>query len=295
MEQPRETDPPPARATDFLRNAADTSWIERRAKLFEAGEYPDKGLTITRDNLAALCDSFGQPVPVLIEHADSPLELGFLTGVEALGDEMFGILALTEEANALIERSGARSLSLGLDPSLTSIREVSLVRKPRVATAQLYSAGPCFEASWEAPTPNPLPQFPKEQGLNQGSGRETEGGGSEWQRKYSQLLREHAEKEADRRVAVFVAEGKLTPAQAPFAQAMLLCEDSVEFDGDSRPLAHLALALIERQPKHGMFGDRAPALNPDYSQHLMMPEEVAFYERHFPGVSLDEIAKRGKS
>ena len=93
---------------------APETWIERRAKLFHTGDFPDKGVTITQETLGALVRSFSEPVPVLIEHAESPLELGFLTSVEAIGDELFGTISLTPEANALVERSGARGLSLGL-------------------------------------------------------------------------------------------------------------------------------------------------------------------------------------
>ncbi len=45
-------------------------------------------------------------MPLLIEHATSPLELGYLTSVEADGGELFGTVALSAEANVLIEKSG---------------------------------------------------------------------------------------------------------------------------------------------------------------------------------------------
>lgn len=257
--------PPPARVA-FLRAAADTDWVERRAKLFETGDYPDKGVSIAAADLKALCAAFGEPVPVLIEHADSPFELGYLTAVEAMGAELFGTIALTSEANALVERSGARSLSIGLAPDLTSIREVSLVRNPRIASAQLYSDGPRFEVEWSAR--------------------------DDWERKFRALERDQAERDADRQIAEWMAEGRLTPAQRPFAKALLTSDGIVAFDGERRPVASLLRSLVDRQPGHAMFGERAPALTPDYSEHLMMPEEVAFYQRHFPGVALDEIAKK---
>jgi hypothetical protein len=75
------------------------SWIDRRAKLFEAGEYPDKGLTVTEEQLSLLASSFSAPVPVLVEHGESPLELGHLCQVEALGPELFGTIRLTPEAH----------------------------------------------------------------------------------------------------------------------------------------------------------------------------------------------------
>lgn len=257
--------PPPDRVA-FLRAAADTDWVERRAKLFEAGDYPDKGVSIAVADLQALSAAFDQPVPVLIEHADSPFELGYLTAVEALGTELFGTIALTAEANALVERSGAKSLSVGLAPDLASIREVSLVRNPRIASAQLYSDGPRFEVELTT--------------------RE------DWERKFHALQRDQAEREADAQIAQWMAEGRLTPAQRPFARALLTAGGTVAFDGERRPVASLLRSLVDRQPGHAMFGERAPSPSPDYSEHLMMPEEVAFYQRHFPGVDLDEIAKK---
>ena len=97
------------------------TWIDRRAKLFEVGEYPDKGVSVTPEMLRALDTNFDLPVPVLIEHARSPLELGYLTSIEVVGEELFGNVALTTEADALLAKSGARSLSVGLSGDLSSI------------------------------------------------------------------------------------------------------------------------------------------------------------------------------
>ena len=124
---------------EYLQQAHD--WIEREAKLFESGDFPDKGVSISPDDLKAIESQFDLPVPVLIEHAQNPLELGFLTAVRAEGNELFGTIALTPEADALIRRSGAKALSLGLTADMKAIREVSLVQNPRIADAQLFRAG----------------------------------------------------------------------------------------------------------------------------------------------------------
>jgi hypothetical protein len=243
-----------------------TDWIERRAKLFEAGDYPDKGVTVTPETLSALQQSFDAPVPVLIEHAHSPLELGYLTAVEAVGRELFGTVALTTEANALVERSGARSLSLGLSPDLASICEVSLVSEPRVASARLFS-GLLSEA---------MPSIPAEPQSN----HVTDDG------HFSQRPAPGAE------VARLIQEGRLLPAQAPFAEALLARREPVEFDGRRVSVGQLLLAMIERQPPRPLFAELAPVPTADLSQALMVPEEAEFYRRHFPDISLEEIAKR---
>ncbi|RYG24586.1 hypothetical protein EON82_10240, partial [bacterium] len=99
--------------TTEIDDGPQSGWVQRRAKLFEAGEYPDKGILVTDEDLIALAEGFSRPVPVLIEHAQSPLELGFLTAVERSGKDLFGTVSLSQEADALVRKSGARGLSLG--------------------------------------------------------------------------------------------------------------------------------------------------------------------------------------
>lgn len=256
-----------------MRDPTSSEWIERRAKLFETGAYPDKGVTVTPEHLALMEANFGQPVPLLIEHEESPLELGFLCAVEAINDELYGTVQLTPEANALVERSGASSLSLGLSPELDRIREVSLVRRPRVADARLFS-GVCFEATFE---PGP----PRE----------------DWAAKYAALEAEVRNETAIRQADALVASGKLTPAQVPFAVALLGTTDTVTFDGSRVPVGQVVLRLLEARPGVPMTSEIAPPTPPaDFSNVLMLPEEAEFYRRYFPDISLDQIAaKRGAS
>ncbi|MCX7800057.1 MAG: hypothetical protein N2109_06895 [Fimbriimonadales bacterium] len=227
-------------------------WVERRAKLFEAGEYPDKGLSVTAQDLASLAERFEGPVPVLIEHAESPLHLGELASVEAVGGELFGTVRLTEEADRLARRSGASSLSVALSPDLSRILEVSLVRHPRVPDARLFGQGPVFHAAWPG-----QPLSPESRAL------------------LDELQR----------------GGRLAPAQRPFAEALLACSQKVAFDGSAVPVAALVRALLERQPPSALLAEVAPARASDES-HLLLPEEEAFYRRYFPDVDLAEIARR---
>lgn len=236
----------------ILKETDRAGWIERRAKLFEAGEYPDKGLTITTENLQEIENAFDEPVPVLIEHSTSPLEIGYLTGIEARGDELYGVVALTPEADALIERSGARSLSLGLAPDLKSIREVSIVAHPRVADARLFAGLVRFDGRW------------------------------------SDALDEGAEAFLRRALET----GRLVPAQSAIARALLGCRQTVAFGRGTVPVARLAQELIERQAPHSLNAELGRQPSTDHSEHLMLPEEVEFYRRHFPDIDLDAIAQR---
>jgi len=242
------------------------TWIERRAKLFEAGDYPDKGVTVTPRDLDRMVENFDLPVPILIEHAESPLELGFLTSVTAEDGELFGVLSLTEEAHALIERSGAKSLSVGLSADLGVIREVSLVRNPRVPSAQMFNDQLCFQIDVDLPV--------------------------DWRAKYEAAIAAQRHDATRDRVHHWVASGKITPAQAPYARALLDQESGVQFDGDLVPIRDLVEKLIASQPCHAMLGEVAPQPAEDASSVLMLPEEVAFYRKHFPEVSLESIAQK---
>jgi hypothetical protein len=244
-------DPPP-----FLDRVQ--TWVDRRAKLFEAGDYPDKGVTVSTEALQHLAQTFDLPVPVLIEHAKSPLQIGYLTDVRAEGVELFGTVALTKEANELIEASGAHALSLGLSPDLGSIKEVSLVKTPRVPSARLFT-GEVFsqETDWKA-------EFEK--------------------------LRDNLEvQEGVTRIDGLLAEGRLVPAQVPFAKALVAAGTAVEFDGGSVPVGRLVLSLLENAPKHRLFSEFAPA--GQISGPGFEPDEKAFYDRYFAGLSLADIAR----
>jgi hypothetical protein len=52
--------------------------VEREAKLFEAGSYPDKGLDVGEEQLQALVDSFSTPVPLMLEHLPQGWQIGHL-------------------------------------------------------------------------------------------------------------------------------------------------------------------------------------------------------------------------
>lgn len=80
-----------------LANGETLSWRDRKAKLFEIGEYTDKSITARQEDLIRLAQNFSFPVPVLIEHTETPLRLGYLTDVVAAGAELFGTLSLTKK------------------------------------------------------------------------------------------------------------------------------------------------------------------------------------------------------
>lgn len=269
-------------------------WVDRRAKLFEAGEYADKGLTVTEDHLRGLEQNFDLPVPVLIEHSDSPLQLGYLTDVQARGGELFGTVALTQEAHDLIEQSGARSLSLGLAPDLSQICEVSLVRSPRVPGAQLFAGSVrMFGELQRAPdTDDGLPSEPNEDSHDREGDSLVGFDGTSWQERYDALRTEFDQMVVESQLDAYLRSGKLVPAQTPYAMALLQSSGVVTFDGESRTVPQLVRALLDRQPQLSLFAQLAPDSVEDDGEAHLLPDEVEFYRRHFPGVSLTDIAER---
>jgi hypothetical protein len=121
------------------------AFVERTCLLFEAGDYPDKGITITEDDLQAIITNSDRAVPVRIEHLEeSPFDgvLGMVTDLRAVGRQLWGVLRQPAEAWELVKRAGARSLSVALDVAGKRLLEASYVCHPRVANAQVFRS-PC--------------------------------------------------------------------------------------------------------------------------------------------------------
>lgn len=246
-------EPPP-----YLTNPV--AWNHRDAKLFEAGDYPDKGLTVTPDQMASWVSAFDLPVPIWIEHGKHPLELGYVTAVRVEGSDLKGTVALTPEANALVDKSKAHRLSIGLSPELDSIREVSLVRNPRVPGARLF----CKDTV-------AMP-------------------GCAWTDSVQDRLNEYELRETRRKIENFLKEGRLVPAQASAATALLRCQEPVVFDNAHVPVATLVESLLQNATPHTLFGETAPGSAGE--DNRLDPSHEQYFRRHFPGLNLEEIAKR---
>jgi hypothetical protein len=214
---------------------------ERDARLLEAGDYPDKGLRLTEDDLDGIVARFSggsPPVPVKVEHVDSPLDpLGHVRRVWRDGSALLGTLAFPDDLAAFLRRRGAAKLSVGLARTPLALQEVSLVLKPRVAGAVLMTAptpGPK-----EAPTPGPSPASGRGESEREflrpspGTG-EGPGVGSEIVRLRAELTR----RDVDAQVAAFKAQGRIVPASEAPARALLAAagEASVTLSEGPEPI-----------------------------------------------------------
>lgn len=126
------------------REGSARQFVERSCLLFEAGEYPDRGVVVTADDLAEIAANTAPEVPVRMEHLPrSPIdgELGVMMHIRAEGRRLWGTLRQPRETWEVVRRAGARALSVGLDVARKRIAEVSLVCRPRVADARIFSDG----------------------------------------------------------------------------------------------------------------------------------------------------------
>ena len=235
-----------------LAEGNDLSWVDRKAKLFEVGEYADKNLRVEAQDLHRLAASLDAPVPVWIEHTETPLEMGYLTDIQAAGNELFGVLALTPEADEIIEKSKAKSLSLSVSRELDRIYEVSIVAKPRIESARLF----CSDF--------------------------TKTSANEWKEKAIALSEEFEERQFNSYIDELTRAGKLLPVQRSSALDLLR--------GAARSGMNEAVErFLEGSPVKVSFGEiaRSSCRRPD-----IPIEEAEFYSQHFPALSIEEIAKR---
>jgi len=133
----------PARPKESLRRfSTDTAPLEptdeHDARLLVADDYPDRGLTITEEDLDRIIAHTKQPVPIYLEHKPS-LVFGWAGKLWRIGRELWGKLRFRPAAQALLEESPIRGVSVGLavEPE-PHLREVSLTLNPRVPTAQVF-------------------------------------------------------------------------------------------------------------------------------------------------------------
>ncbi len=224
---------------------------ERTARLLQTGDYPDKGLTLTEDDLDQIAARFGEdvpPVPVKVEHVDSPLDpLGHVRRVWRDGTALFGTLAFPDDLAAFLRRRGAAKLSVGLTRAPLALREVSLVLKPRIAGAVLMGK--------EAPTPGPSPT-----GTGVGASPTGTGAGGP-DAEIVRLQAEITRRDVDAQIAAFKAQGRIVPASEAPARALLAAsgEAAVTLSEGPEPIARVFRRFLEAQPPTVLFGEAAGA------------------------------------
>jgi len=244
-----------------------TDTIEREAKLFEAGSYPDRGIDITEEDLERIAENTSN-APIRIEHMPTPFDgaIGVVKSVYRRGKELFGKLHFTRAAWELVKAANARRLSVALKKDKGAIVEVSLVREPRIADAAVFATGELSilggsEISLDEPSV-----------VN-----------SEAEYLRSEIRRKDAQIEIDRLKRL----GKLVPAGEVFARAILESDDDsvVTFGGQATPVRQLFLWFLDSQPKVIEFAELAvaqdhPNAEPDiYTKLGVTSDQVERYKK----------------
>ena len=215
--------------------------IERDAKLFEAGSYPDRGIEISEDDLDAIISNTRE-APIRIEHSNTPFDgaLGVLKSVYRKGKELFGKLCFTKAAWELINSANAKRLSVAIKKDKSGIAEVSLVREPRIADAAVFSDGISVILG------------EVDLSLNEEFAASTD-------TEVVRLRQELAEKDAQSKIDELKCSGKLAPAAEEFARAILMAVDSsvITFADEEVPVSDVFLRFIEAQPRVIEFSELA--------------------------------------
>ena len=266
---------------------------ERTARLLEAGDYPDKGLHLTGEDLDGIVARFSGagsetfPVPVKVEHVDSPLDpLGHVKRVWRDGGALFGTLSFPDDLAAFLRRRGAAKLSVGLTRVPLALREVSLVLKPRVAGAVLM--GEEVPGGPNPGGPNPAASSdPSRLGKGEEKTEEGEIGRlrAELRRRDEQILM----REVDAQVAAFKAQGRIVPASEAPARALLAAEGeaSVTLSEGPESIGRVFKRFLEAQPPAVTFGEAMAAVGEGVS--VFTQDEHTFLSKRL-GVDPDRVA-----
>ena len=271
---------------------------ERTARLLEAGDYPDKGLHLTGEDLDGIVARFSGagsetfPVPVKVEHVDSPLDpLGHVKRVWRDGGALFGTLSFPDDLAAFLRRRGAAKLSVGLTRVPLALREVSLVLKPRVAGAVLMGEEVPGGPNPGGPNPGgPNPAASSDPSLLGKGEEKTEEGEigrlrAELRRRDEQILM----REVDAQVAAFKAQGRIVPASEAPARALLAAEGeaSVTLSEGPESIGRVFKRFLEAQPPAVTFGEAMAAVGEGVS--VFTQDEHTFLSKRL-GVDPDRVA-----
>lgn len=213
--------------------------IEREAKLFEAGSYPDRGVEITEEDLDRIIANSSE-APIRIEHTATPFDgaLGVLKSVYRRGRELFGRLSFTKAAWELVSEANAKRISIAIKRDKSAISEVSLVREPRIADAAVFGESDSVQIGYiELDTAD----FSREDD------------------EAARLRRQLIEKDVDSCIDNLKRRGKLAPASEVFARAILRSGDAsvITFGDQPTPVSEVFKWFLDSQPKVIEFAELA--------------------------------------
>jgi hypothetical protein len=268
--------------------------VEKDAKIFEAGDYPDKQITVTEDDLDAIVGNFAG-APVKVEHTDSPLDpLGTVKRVWRQGGELFARLAFPSDLAAFLERRGVKKLSVALYKDPLRLAEVSLVLSPRVPSAAMFGedteesgrVGDRESGGDELSTLNS-----QRSTLNDANGEGVNENMSDQEKdtQIRELQFALRAKDVDAKLADLKAQGKIVPASEAYAREILLQGDGkVTFGEGEATIGQMFECFLEAQPKVVTFGELAPSVKGEPSGPLSDEEQQLLTKL---GITREQFAK----
>jgi len=295
-----------------------TEYIEREADLFQVGEYPDKGMTVTEadlDRLAASGDA-----PVKIEHSGGPITIGVASDFRRVGDWLKGKLRLLKPASELMDTLGIKGVSVAVPKDMTRILEVSWTGAPRVQGAQVYSgdADVVVFALGEPSSHKEVVMDDNDNGTISVpapatmSHADVTAALAELRAKYAQLEQANADhardaaesrhrleqfraeirqREVEQRVDGAISAGQLPPVCKDAATAILHSDASVKFSDADTPVADLFADILAKLPRR--FRRPLAGAGMTNAAENMTQAEKAFFAKHFPDLTLDQVAEFG--
>ena len=190
---------------------------ERDALLLECGTYPDKGLTVTEDDLDTIVERFSADgAPIKVEHMDTPLDpLGRVQRVWRDGSVLMAKLLFPPDLASFLKRRGVQKLSVGLSREKVglALAEVSLVLKPRVAAAAMFGEG-VPTPGFAVPSLDPATERQR-LGALRGEGEDMKDA------EIARLSAELVSREVEGQVQQLKVEGRIVPATEQLARALL--------------------------------------------------------------------------
>lgn len=115
--------------------------VFKKGKIFQCGDYPDKGVSVSVEELRAGNESFA-PVPLNIEHWHSVLDgrLGELIAVEFADDgSVFGLISIPKALDDLLEGEQL-PVSIEIKHDTLAIVGLAFAKFPRVPDAAVFAA-----------------------------------------------------------------------------------------------------------------------------------------------------------
>lgn len=123
-------------------------------RIFRAGEYRERGLSFSTDDLAGMVAKFpAEGVPIQTEHINTVWDIALKDSGAKLariwtengGTELFGEFLVPGWAKEALDKI-KKTVSVGLTSTFDALREVSLVLNPRVEDALIFSMATAFKA-----------------------------------------------------------------------------------------------------------------------------------------------------